>query len=98
MHNQSEIIDAWAEWVNRGGPPVQGRGLTGSWETWLSKTSLNLHQYDSWRIKPESRRARLYFSGGHVWVAIQVNSKVSTPEIVLLEGEEWLGDWQEIPD
>ena len=89
------IVKAWAAWVNGEGPPVQGRLNDTQWVSWEQSGSIRSDQFPEWRIKPLPKVARMLQTAS----GIQVLTKLlGAPSPMPLDGEQWIGDWHEIPE
>jgi hypothetical protein len=97
----AEIVEAWAKWIKGQGPIVQHTDwdtarLPSGWKNWTSRDFLDRRLGESWRVKPTPSMARMYLDGsGVLWVS---RRREDDPPMPLHDGEQWVGEWREIPE
>jgi hypothetical protein len=95
MNTWNEIVTAWANWVNNDGPPVQFK-YDGKWHDHCDRYSINRSGADDWRVKSLHRLARMLRTSTGDVVIVMKPWGAPCPETIA--GEQWLGQWEEVPE
>jgi hypothetical protein len=88
------FVRAWAAWVNNEGPPVQ-RMYDGKWYDHPNENAIQRCTANHWRVKPRAKLARMFIRQGVVGATWKIEG---TPCAEPLPGDQWIGDWHEVPE
>jgi hypothetical protein len=96
MNSWGEIVTAWAAWVNKAGEPVQCRNPGTAWAEYIAVSNINRADFAEWRVKPRHRLARMLRTSTGDVVIVMKPWGAPCPETIA--GEQWLGQWEEVPE